>query len=231
LTIAWDFGLINGMHMKFKTNRKYFDKDWTISKVTKEIDQGLKLLNKINHPIITVLGSHKPKPGSKYYKQAYELAKTLGENGYAIATGGGPGIMEAANKGAAEAQAVSIGIRANLIKNEKINHQYFTKQSSYHFLFVRRFILSLKSSALVFFPGGLGTLNELFEYLVLIQLGFIDKVPVICVDRKYWKGMFDWLKSNPKKENFYINAMKDLNLVQFADTSDQVLKLIKKSGL
>lgn len=216
---------------KTKPNAKYLKSAYTTKRVTKEIEQGLELLNGIDEPIITVLGSHKPKSANKYYKHAYKLAYMLGEMDYAIVTGGGPGIMEAANKGAADASAISVGVRAALLKNEKVEHKYFTKQISYHFLFVRRFILSLKSNALVFYPGGLGTLNELFEYLVLIQLAFIDRVPVICVDRKYWKGLFDWLDKNPKKEGFYIDVKADTSIVQFADTQEEVIKLIKKSGL
>lgn len=217
--------------MKFKTNKKYLNSKWTIREVSKEIDDGLKLLNKIDEPIITFLGSHKPKPNNKYYKHAYNLAKQLGKEDYAIVTGGGPGIMEAANKGAADAGAISIGVIASLLKGEKVKKEFFTRRLSYQFLFVRRFILSLKSNALVFYPGGFGTLNEFFEYLVLIQLAFIDRVPVICVDRKYWKSLFDWLNTVPKKEGFYINPEKDLTIVQFADTPEEVIQIIKKSGL
>jgi uncharacterized protein (TIGR00730 family) len=217
--------------MKFKNNKKYLNSKWTIKHVSKEIDQGLALLNKIDEPIISILGSHRPKPGTKYYKHAYKLGYELGREGYAIVTGGGPGIMEASNKGALDAGATSIGIKAGLLRNEKTNGEYFTSRLSYQFLFVRRFILSLKSNALVFYPGGFGTLNEFFEYLVLIQLAFIDKVPVICVDKKYWKGLFTWLNTVPKKEDFYINAKRDLSLVQFADTPEEVIKIIQKSGL
>lgn len=216
---------------KSKVNHKLLNRKFTTEEVTKELDAGLELLNGIDEPIITFLGSHKPKPNNRYYKHAYELAYKLGEHDFAIVTGGGPGIMEAANKGAADASAVSVGIRASLIKGEKVSHKYFTRQLSYHFMFVRRFILSVKSNALVFYPGGFGTLNEFFEYVVLIQLAFIDRVPVICIDRKYWKGMFDWLNTVPKKEGFYIDPKKDLSIVQFADTVDEAYDLIKKAGL
>lgn len=214
-----------------KPNSKYLKSAYTTSRVTKEIEQGLELLNGIDEPIITILGSHKPKPNHKHYKHAYKLAKMLGEMDYAIVTGGGPGIMEAANRGAADASAISVGIRAALLKNEKVQHKYFTRQISYHFLFVRRFILSLKSNALVFYPGGLGTMNELFEYLVLIQLMFIDRVPVICVDRKFWKGLFDWLDKQPKKAGFFIDNKKDTSIVRFADTQEEVIDIIHEFGL
>jgi uncharacterized protein (TIGR00730 family) len=217
--------------MKFKHNKKYLNSKWTVKHVSRELDSGLKLLNKIDEPIISIFGSHRPKPGTKYYKHAYALGYELGREGFAIVTGGGPGIMEASNKGAMDAGAVSIGIKAGLIKKEKTTDDYFTSMLSYQFLFVRRFIMSLKSNALVFYPGGFGTLNEFFEYVVLIQLAFIDKVPVICVDKNYWKGMFEWLKTVPKKEDFYINAKRDLGLIQFANTPKEIVKLIKKAGL
>src|SRR3989338_3593579 len=151
----------------------------------------------------------------------------LGKCGYAIVTGGGPGIMRAANQGAIKAKAPSIGIMASLIKGESIKDRIFTKQLSYHFLFVRRFVLSIKSDALIFFPGGYGTLNELFEYIVLIQLGFIDRVPIICIDREFWDGMFKWLESKPNAFGYYIETQRDLKLIQLADSADEALKLLK----
>jgi uncharacterized protein (TIGR00730 family) len=212
-------------------NGKYLDAKWTTHRISKEVADGLKLLGKIDEPIITFLGSHKPQPGNKWYEHAYSLAKRLGQHDYAIVTGGGPGIMEAANKGASDAHAISVGIRAALLKGEKLDHKYFNRELSYHFLFVRRFILSLRSNALIFYPGGYGTLNEFYEYVVLIQLAFIDRVPVICIGRKFWKGMFDWLKTTPKKEGFFIDNEKDFDIVQFADTEEEVLNILKKAKL
>lgn len=213
-----------------KTNRKYYtDSKWTVNKVGLEVTRGLALLNKINKPIVAVLGSHKPKSTDELYKHAKKLSFQLGKQGFAIVTGGGPGIMDAANKGATQAGTDSIGIKAALLKNEKISHPQFTYHASYHFLFVRRFILSIKSDAFIFYPGGYGTLNELFEYVVLMQLGMMDQVPLICVGKKYWKGLFDWLKVMPKQSGFFINENKDLNLVQFAETVEDVIGIIESS--
>lgn len=211
-----------------KNNQRYLNAKWTVNRVASEINKGLSLLNKIEQPIVTVLGSHRSKPGSKYYEHAKNLGYELGRVGFAVATGGGPGIMEAANAGAFEAGTVSVGIKAGLLKNEKIDSKYFTKQISHHFLFVRRFILSIKSDALVFYPGAYGTLNELFEYVTLIQIGLMDKVPVILVGKKYWSGLLSWLKGSPVKQGFYIDPKRDLDLIKFTDDISTIIKIIKK---
>src|SRR3989344_5234079 len=137
--------------------------------------------------------------------------------------------LNAGNLGASKAKAPSIGIRASLIKGENVRSKIFTNQLSYHFLFVRRFVLSIKSDALIFFPGGYGTLNELFEYIVLIQLGFIDKVPIILVDVKYWQGLFKWLKEQPGRKDYFIKHEHDLKLVEFSDTAEEVVARIEKA--
>jgi uncharacterized protein (TIGR00730 family) len=211
---------------KREINHRYLNTQYTVDLIKQEVNEGLTLLNDIENPIVSVFGSHKPDVGDKYFEMAKELGFKLGKKGYAVVTGGGPGIMRAANEGAMESGSPSIGIKASLIKGEEMKEHIFTNELSYHFLFVRRFILSIKSDALVFFPGGFGTLNELFEYIVLIQLGFIDKVPMVCVDRAYWKGMFDWLKAEPRQMRYYINEQEDLGLIQFADSADEIIEKI-----
>jgi uncharacterized protein (TIGR00730 family) len=214
------------MKSRLQMNNKYLNAEWTSRQVSKEIATGLKLLSKINRPIVTVLGSHKVTSNSPHFMHAKKLAFELSKQGFAIVTGGGPGIMKAANMGAIEGKGVSIGIKAALLKEERIKDNIFTKHLSYHFLFVRRFILSIKSDALVFYPGGYGTLNELFEYIVLMQIAFMDRVPIICIDKKFWKGLFDWLKDAPKKHGFYIKE-SDLDLIQTADKVSDIIRLIK----
>lgn len=211
-----------------KNKQYYKNTGWTTDKVHKEIDNGLALLNKINKKIVTFFGSHRVKKDNEYYHHCKKLAFELGKKNYAVLTGGGPGIMHAANSGAKEANTQSIGLKAELLKGEKVNDPIFTHQLPFHFLFVRRFIMSIKSEALIFYPGGYGTLNELFEYAVLMQIGIVDKVPIICVNRKYWQGLFDWLKNNPLKKGFFIYNIKDINLLHFVDTIDEVIKIIEK---
>jgi len=207
-------------------NEEYLNSKFVAEQVRDEVNQGLDLLNTVKGPIVSVFGSHKPEAGDKFFDMAREFGFKMGQKGYAIVSGGGPGIMQAANEGATDAKAESIGIKAGLIKGEDMDEDIFTKELSYRFLFVRRFILSIKSDALVFFPGGFGTLNELFEFIVLMQLGFTQKVPMVCIDRDFWDGMFKWLESKPKHLGYYINTQKDLGLIQFADSADEAVSLI-----
>jgi len=208
-------------------NKQYFaNVDATVDKVREEINSGLALVNQIDKPIITFFGSHKVSPESTYYQHAQKVAHEFGKDGYAILSGGGPGIMHAVNTGATEVGAPSIGLRADLLKGERVNDPIFTHDYAFHFLFARRFIMSIKSEALIFYPGGYGTLNELFEYAVLMQTGIVDTVPIICVNKKYWNGLFDWLKNNPLKEDFLINDIRDINLLHFAENFEEIKKLI-----
>ena len=214
---------------RLKKNMRYLSQaGFTEKKVLADLKAGLSLLKSTNNRIVTIFGSHKVKKGSYYYRHCRKLAYSLGMKGYAIFTGGGPGIMHAANTGASDANAQSVGLKAEFIQGESVSDDVFTKVLSFHFMFVRRFILSIKSEALIFYPGGYGTLNELFEYLVLMQTGAVDKVPIICVDKKYWRGLFDWLKTNPLKNNFYNNAKRDLKLLHFAEDLDEILTIIEK---
>ena len=186
----------------------------------------MQLLNSIQNPIVSFFGSHRVKPGTKYYEHCKKLSNELGKNGYAIISGGGPGIMHAANSGAKNSGTDSIGLMAKLLTDELIKEKIFTHKLEFHFLFVRRFIMSIKSEALVFYPGGYGTLNELFEYAVLMQTGIVDKVPIICVNKKYWKGLFNWLEKNPEKENMFIHN-NDIRLLYLVDEIDEVINIIK----
>lgn len=209
-------------------NKEYYTKsEWTVKQATGEIEAGLALLDKIEKPIVGFFGSRRLQRGNKYYDHCKETAFQLGKNGYAVMTGGGPGIMKAANTGAMNANAPSIGLQAKLLTEEKIADKIFTDKMEFHFFFVRRFIMSIKSDALIFYPGRWGTINELFEYAMLIHNGIVDRVPLICVDKKYWQGLFDWMEDNPAKKDFSF-ANTDRNLVQYANTVEDVLHIIKK---
>jgi uncharacterized protein (TIGR00730 family) len=214
---------------KLKKNSEYMKNiEGTAKASGKEITEGLKLLNSIKKPIVTVFGSHKVSCGNAYYKHCEELAFKLGKCGYAIMSGGGPGVMQAANTGAKRAGSVSIGVQEKLLADEQpVSPEIFTHLLSFHFLFVRRFILALKSEVLIFYPGGFGTLNELFEYLTLIQTGITDRVPIICVNRKYWKGLFGWIDEKLRKEDMLHEKVKDMGIVQFADSFEEIMRIIE----
>jgi uncharacterized protein (TIGR00730 family) len=201
----------------------------TVEDVDKEVAEGLRILDGVNRKIISVFGSHATLKNDKYYKHCEETAYKLGTKKYAVLTGGGPGIMQAANSGATRAKTVSIGFKAGLLKKEQsVGNEIFTHQMSFKFLFARRFSLAIKSHALVFYPGGYGTLNELFEYVTLIQTHMVDPVPVVCVNKKYWEGLFKWLKSQTLKQGF-IQA-RHLKGIYFVETPEEVVKIIEKKG-
>ncbi|OIO64102.1 Rossman fold protein, TIGR00730 family [Candidatus Woesearchaeota archaeon CG1_02_57_44] len=206
-------------------NKEYFSSPTKTSiEVKKEITEGFKILNSIDRPLVTIFGSHITPKSHADYKHAYRLGKTLAKKGYAVATGGGPGIMEAANRGAFDAGAPSVGLRAALLKQEVVDGNCHTHDMGFVFMFVRRFMLSIKSEALIFYPGGYGTLNELFEFTVLIQTGMTDKVPLILVNKDFWKGMQSWLTKG--KNTFYHDAKKDFGLLSSADTVQDVMRLL-----
>ncbi|MGV8086858.1 MAG: TIGR00730 family Rossman fold protein [Candidatus Woesearchaeota archaeon] len=209
-------------------NRQYFRNIVkTVDEVDKEIVTALRTLDSVNRKIISIFGSHVPDKKNKYYKHCEESAYKLGLKKYAILSGGGPGIMQAANTGAMNAKTTSIGFKAGLLKKEQlVNDNIFTHQISFKFLFARRFSLSISSHALVFYPGGYGTLNELFEYVTLIQTGMADPVPVICVNKKYWNGLFKWLNDYALKEKYI--KKEHLKRIIFVETPDELVKVIEK---
>lgn len=197
--------------------------------VEKEIENGLKILKDIDKKIISIFGTHAITETNKLYIHCEKTAYELGKKNYAILTGGGPGIMKAANSGAMKAKTASIGFKAGLLKKEQtVNDEVFTHKYSFKFLFTRRFCLAIKSHALIFYPGGYGTLNEFFEYVTLIQTGMTDAVPVILVDKSYWNGLFEWLKKETLGHKFITE--KHLQELYFADTTEEIIKIIEEKA-
>jgi len=210
-------------------NRQYFrNVDWTTDKVQEEITEGLNFLNKYPNPIVSVLGGARVKPGGEHYQKAYETGKALGMDGFAILTGGGIGIMEAANRGASDAHGVSLGIKAELIHGEQVKGAIHTDSISLHFIFVRRFLLAIKSQALIFFPGGYGTLSEFFEFLVLMKLQIGDEVPLIFVNEEYWKGLMDWMHGQPHDEGLLATDIYDIPTLRFANDVPEIVRQVKE---
>ncbi|MBN2459845.1 TIGR00730 family Rossman fold protein [Candidatus Woesearchaeota archaeon] len=209
-------------------NKQYLkNMDWTVEKIRQEMTDGLALLNSIDKPIVTVFGGHKVKKGSADYEHCKKLAFELGKKGYAIVSGGGPGIMQAANEGAMLAGAPSIGIKASLLKNERAPDKNFTHKMGCYFMFIRRFLLSIKSEALVFYPGGFGTLNEMFEYATLIKTGMTDKVPMVCVNKEFWQGLFMWIEDKLLKNNLLTSHKKwDLDVFHVVDSHEDIVRII-----
>lgn len=202
----------------------------TAKHTSNEIVEGLKILKSVNKDIVSIFGSHVTSENSKDYVTCEETAYKLGKKGYAIMTGGGPGIMKAANSGATRAKTTSIGFKAALLKKEQsVEDKYYTHKYSFHFLFTRRFCLAVESKALVFFPGGYGTLNELYEYITLIGTHLEEPVPVLCVNKKYWEGLFKWMKEKALKEGYIKKS--DLESIYLVDTPEEIVRIIEKNRI
>lgn len=196
---------------------------WRIFRIMAEFVDGFDELSKIG-PAIAVFGSAKTKPSDKYYKLAEETAGLLSKNGYAVITGAGPGIMEAANKGAKEAGGISIGLNIQAPIMQKPN-KFITKLLDFRYFFCRKVMFVKYAKAFIVFPGGFGTMDEFFESITLIQTRRIEEFPVILVGTKYWKGLIGWMKQAMLEEDRI--EKQDLGIFHIVDTAREVLKIIK----
>ena len=210
-------------------NKNYWEAEGeTINQIAQELKEGFKILNSIPNEIVTFFGSAQIDPSDEIYKHCENTAYELGRNGYAIVTGGGPGIMRAANTGATRAGAISVGIRALLIEGQSVTDDIYTAKLDMEFVFLRRFIMYAKSKAWIFYPGGIGTLDELAECMQLRYTGVRNKKPIICVNREYWAGLFRWLEQGAYKKNFLMHGKSDLELVQFAESTSDIIEILGK---
>jgi hypothetical protein len=174
-------------------------------------------------PAVTVFGSARTKPTDPYYKAAVEISRGFAKHNLAVITGGGPGIMEAANRGAAEAKGKSVGLNIELPFEQKGN-RYTNVPVNFHYFFSRKVCFVKYSMGFVFMPGGFGTLDEFFEVLTLVQTERISRFPLICYGTGYWGGLLKWAKSSLGK-NGYISP-GDLDLITLTDDPQEVIKLI-----
>ncbi len=190
-------------------------------------------MNNLDKPAIAIFGSSQIKRTSRDYKKARELAFRLAKRGYVVLNGGGSGIMEAVNAGVKEARGHSIAftVRDFKAREKTADYNLTSAEVTFVWTFVRRFILGLKSEALIFFPGGYGTLNEIFEYAMLAQTEISDHVPIICIGKKYWTGLRTWLQQGPLKEGFFHHGKKDLELLYIESDIKKVLKMIERSNM
>ena len=200
---------------------------WRIFRILAEFVEGFEMLAKIP-PAVAIFGSARILPGSPAYERGQAIASLLGRNGYSVITGGGPGAMEAANKGASEAGATSIGLNIELPLEQKPNI-YANKLLNFRYFFVRKVMFVKYSIAFVILPGGFGTLDELFEAITLIQTRKIKPFPVILVGKAYWKGLLDWIGDTLLKEKMI--AAEDLDILRTVDTPEEVLQWVQDSKL
>jgi uncharacterized protein (TIGR00730 family) len=190
-----------------------------------EFVNGYEKLSKIG-PCVSIFGSARTKPGNKYYKLATSVAQRIVEAGYGVITGGGPGIMEAGNKGAHIAGGTSVGLNIDL-PFEQHDNPYIDvdKSLDFDYFFVRKVMFVKYSQGFVVMPGGFGTLDELFEAITLIQTNKIEKFPIILLGTDFWGGLFDWVKST-LLEKFNTISAKDLDLIHLVDTEDEVVDIL-----
>ena len=196
---------------------------WRVFKIMSEFVDGFDVLSKVG-PAVSIFGSSRISRKDRVYKLTERIAYLLAKEGYAIITGGGPGIMEAANKGAKGAKGKSIGLNIEIPAEQKPN-PYVETLLDFHYFFSRKVMFVKYASAFVIMPGGFGTLDELFESLNLIQTERIGSFPVIMVGKEYWRGLIDWIKQVPLKRNC-IQA-EDLKIFKLVDTPEEVVKAIK----
>lgn len=199
---------------------------WRLFKIMSEFVDGFDSLSEIKRPAVSIFGSARVKPGEKYYELAEAIAGGLARAGYAVITGGGPGIMEAANKGAAEAGGISVGLNINLPFEQEPN-PYTNLPLSFKYFFVRKVMFIKYAMAFVGMPGGFGTLDELFEAVTLIQTRRIKSFPIILVGRDYWSGLVEWIKEQMLAAgNIHGEDMLFFNIL---DDPDEVVNTIRRT--
>ncbi|MDD2709776.1 MAG: TIGR00730 family Rossman fold protein [Verrucomicrobiae bacterium] len=197
---------------------------WRIFRIMGEFVEAFEKLAKVGRAV-TIFGSARTKPSDPYYKKAVETGRLLAKEKFAVITGGGPGIMEAANKGARNGRGVSVGLNIELPFEQKPN-RYQTHPIMFHYFFCRKVCFVKYSSAFVYFPGGFGTLDELFEALTLVQTKRINEAPVILVGRKYWKGLGTWLGQALSRGKFI--SPPDMGLFHVVDEPEEVSRIIRR---
>lgn len=198
---------------------------WAIFKIMGEFVNGYEKMSRIG-PCVSIFGSARTKPDNPLYLLAESIAKKITENGYGVITGGGPGIMEAGNKGAHLAGGTSVGLNITL-PFEQHDNAYIDSDKSidFDYFFVRKVMFVKYSQGFVVMPGGFGTLDEFFEALTLIQTHKIDKFPIILVGTDFWSGLWDWVTSTLLHANNNVSK-EDLDLVHIVDTEDEVLQVL-----
>ncbi len=220
---------------ELKIRKAFSDKDWQeikahdtwqIFKIMAEFVDGFEKLSKIG-PCVSIFGSARTKPDHKYYHLAEDIAFKLTKEGYGIITGGGPGIMEAANKGAKTAGGKSVGLNIEL-PFEQSSNPYIDpdKLITFDYFFVRKLMFIKYAQGFVVLPGGFGTMDELFEALTLIQTKKIAKFPIVLVGKEYWAGLFDWIRETLVTEKMVDE--KDLKLIFLAEDAEQAVNHINE---
>ncbi len=195
---------------------------WRIFRIMAEFVDSFETLSHLG-PAVTIFGSARTKPADRYYKAAMEISRGLAKHHLAVITGGGPGIMEAANRGAAEAKGKSVGLNIELPFEQKGN-RYANVPVNFHYFFSRKVCFVKYSMGFVFMPGGFGTLDEFFEVVTLVQTERISRFPLICYGTDYWGGLLKWAKTSLGKSGYI--SPGDLDLITLTDDPAEVVKQV-----
>lgn len=197
---------------------------WQIFKIMAEFVEGFEKMSRIG-PCVSLFGSARTSPDHEFYKLAEEIAFKLTQYGYGVITGGGPGIMEAANKGANKGGGKSVGLNIDL-PFEQVSNAYVDKDKNidFDYFFVRKVMFMKYAQGYIVLPGGFGTLDELFEAITLIQTNKIANFPIVLVNKKYWGGLIDWIKNTLLHENNI--SPEDLRFFQVVDTAEEAVQII-----
>jgi uncharacterized protein (TIGR00730 family) len=200
---------------------------WLTFKIMGEFVSGFEQMGMIK-PCVSIFGSARTKPTDRYYKETVEIAEKLVKQGFGIITGGGPGLMEAANKGAQQGDGTSVGLVIELPFEQEIN-RYIDKDKliNFDYFFVRKVMFIKYAQAFVVMPGGFGTLDELFEALTLIQTEKIKKFPIVLFGSDFWSGLIDWIK-NTLLEEYHNISPEDLDLIKVVDDVDEAVKYVSQ---
>ena len=199
---------------------------WSLFKIMSEFVNGYEKLSSIG-PCISIFGSARTPSNHPNYKLTVEIAKAVSESGYGIISGGGPGIMEAANRGAQEANGVSVGLNI-VLPFEQQSNPYIDKDKliDFQYFFVRKVMFVKYAQGFIVMPGGVGTLDELFEAFTLLQISKVNKYPIILVGVEYWNGLIEWIKNRLLKDHNI--SPEDLDLIEVVDTKDQVIECLNR---
>ncbi|MGD9332256.1 MAG: TIGR00730 family Rossman fold protein [Desulfobacterales bacterium] len=212
------------MEKQFVIDDLKLGESWRLFRIMGEFVEGVEKLHDLG-PAVSIFGSARTAPEDPAYRKAVDTAAQFARENFAVITGGGGGIMEAANKGAAEAGGVSVGLNINLPFEQKPN-PYANIQIQFHYFFIRKVMFVKYAMAYIIMPGGFGTLDELFEAITLIQTHRLRPLPVILVDSAYWGGLIDWIKA--RLLNHKLISPEDIDILQVIDDPQEVVKAVKK---
>ena len=212
------------MVQEYEINDLAKEESWRMFRIIGELVEAFEMMSGIE-PAVSVYGSARIEPGDELYTQTEEIARRLGEAGFSIITGGGPGVMEAANKGALAAGATSVGLNIELPQEQVLN-EYTTRSLTFRHFFVRKIMLVKYATAFIIMPGGLGTVNELTEVLTLMQTRKIRPFPIVLFGRSYWQGFLDWMYGTVLPRGFISEG--DFDLLRVGDDADTVVEAVKQ---